>query len=58
MTATVLLSALEEGMQRFEAHVLAYCLMGNHDHFVLHTCRVNLSQLMRHLNSVNTQAFN
>ncbi len=44
-------------MQRVEAQVLAYCLMGNHDHFVLHTDRANLSLLMRHLNDVYTQAF-
>lgn len=31
-----LFGVLEEGMQRFDAQVLAYCLMGNHDHFVLH----------------------
>ncbi len=45
-------------MQHFDAHVLAYCQMGNHDHFVLHTRRANLSRLMRHLNGVVTQAFN
>jgi putative transposase len=26
---------LAQGMQRFDAQVLAYCLMGNHYHFVL-----------------------
>ena len=45
-------------MQHFDAHVLAYCQMGNHDHFVLHTRRANLSRLMSHLNGVVTQAFN
>jgi REP element-mobilizing transposase RayT len=49
---------LEEDMQRYDAQVLAYCLMGNHHHFVLHTRRANLSQLMRHLNGVVTQALN
>jgi UDP-2,3-diacylglucosamine pyrophosphatase LpxH len=34
--------------------VLAYYQMGNHDHFVLHTRRANLSMLMRHLNGVYT----
>ena len=43
-------------MQRFDAQVQAYCLMGNHDHFVLHTHRANLSRLMRQLNGVVTQA--
>jgi putative transposase len=45
-------------MQHFDAHVLAYCLMGNHDLFVLHARRANLPRLMRHLNGVVTQAFN
>ncbi|MFN7882309.1 MAG: transposase [bacterium] len=51
------LNVLEKGMQRSNAQVLAYCLMGNHDHFVLDTLRANLSRLMRHLNGVVTQAF-
>jgi putative transposase len=29
-------------MERFDAQVLAYCLMGNHDHLVLHTRSANL----------------
>ena len=38
--------------------MLAYCLMGNHYHFVLHTRQANLSLLMRHVNGVYTQSFN
>jgi len=53
-----LLSVLAQGMQRFDAQVLAYCLMGNHYHFVLHTRQANLSRLMRHVNGVYTQVFN
>jgi putative transposase len=53
-----LLTVVAQGMQRFSAQVLAYCLMGNHYHFVLHTRQANLSQLMRHLNGVFTQVFN
>lgn len=34
-----LLTTVERAMQRFDAEVLAYCLMGNHYHFVLHTDR-------------------
>ena len=45
-------------MERFDAQVLAYCLMGNHYHLVLHTRSANLSRLMRHLNGVFTQRFN
>jgi putative transposase len=53
-----LLSIVALGLARFGAHVWAYCLMGNHYHFVLQTPRGNLSALMRHINGVYTQAFN
>ena len=53
-----LLVVVDQAMSRFDADVLAYCLMGNHYHFVLHTRQGNLSRLMRHLNGVYTQAFN
>ena len=32
-----LLATVEQGLDRFDAQMLAYCLMGNHYHFVLHT---------------------
>ncbi|HET7864677.1 MAG TPA: transposase [Burkholderiaceae bacterium] len=51
-------TVLAQGMQRFDAQVLAYCLMGNHYHFVLHTRQANLSRLMRHVNGVYSQPFN
>ena len=53
-----LLATVEQAMERFDAEVLAYCLMGNHYHFVLHTRQANLSLLMRHVNGVYTQSFN
>lgn len=53
-----LLAVVAQAMQRFDAQVLAYCLMGNHYHFVLHTRQANLSRLMRHVNGVYTQLFN
>jgi putative transposase len=53
-----LLGVVAQSMPRFDAEVLAYCLMGNHYHFVLHTRQANLSRLMRQLNGVYTQAFN
>ena len=53
-----LLNVVAQSMARFDAQVLAYCLMGNHYHLVLHTRRANLSALMRHVNGVYTQAFN
>jgi len=37
--------------------MLAYCLIGNHYHFVLYTRQANLSLLMRHINGVYTQTF-
>jgi REP element-mobilizing transposase RayT len=53
-----LLAIVAKGLDRFNAQVLAYCLMGNHYHFVLRTSEPNLSRLMRHINGVYTQAFN
>ena len=53
-----LLEVLARGMARFEATVLAYCLMGNHYHVVVQTRRGNLSRLMRHVNGIYAQAFN
>lgn len=53
-----LLAVLAQGLARLDAQVLAYCLMSNHYHFVLHTRQGNLSALMRHINGVYTQAFN
>ena len=52
------LDVLAQAMARFDAQVLAFCLMGNHYHLVVHTRQANLSRLMRHLNGVYTQAFN
>jgi putative transposase len=40
------------------AHAFAYCLMGNHYHFVLQTRQANLSALMHRINSVYSAAFN
>lgn len=54
----VLLAVLAQALARFDARMLAYCLMGNHYHFVLCTHQANLSALMRHVNGVFTQAFN
>jgi len=52
------LEVVAQALSRFDAEALAYCLMGNHYHFVLHTRQANLSLLMRHINGVYTQAFN
>lgn len=52
------LEILALAMGRFDAEVLAYCLMGNHYHLVLHTRAANLSHVMRHINGVYSQAYN
>jgi putative transposase len=53
-----LLKVLAQALSRFDAGALAYCLMGNHYHFVLHTRLANLSLLMRQINGVYTQTYN
>lgn len=53
-----LLEIVSEALFRFDARALAYCLMGNHYHFVLRTRQANLSKVMRHINGVYTQAYN
>lgn len=53
-----LLDVLGSGLDRFDACALAFCLMGNHYHFVIQTRQANLSKLMRHVNGVFTQRFN
>ena len=53
-----LLAIVKQSMDRFDAVVMAYCLMGNHYHFVLQTRRANLSRLMRHVNAKFSQSFN
>lgn len=49
---------LAQALERFDASVLAYCLMGNHYHLVLCTRQPNLAALMRQLNGVFTQRMN
>jgi REP element-mobilizing transposase RayT len=51
------LAVVAQAMDRFDAHVLAYCLMSNLFHWVLHTRQSNLSRLMRQINGVYTQHF-
>ncbi|MDT9002491.1 transposase [Paucibacter sp. APW11] len=55
---TLLLGVVGKTMKRFDAVMLAYCLMGNHYHLVLGTRQANLSALMQQLNGIYTQAFN
>jgi putative transposase len=52
------LELFEQSLERFAATAFAYCLMGNHYHFVVQTHQPNLSRLMRQLNGVHTQYYN
>ena len=53
-----LLAVMASAFARCEARALAYCLMPNHYHVVLHTRHANLSEVMRHVNGAFTHAFN
>ena len=55
---TVWLEVFGEVCDRFNWRCHAYCLMSNHYHIVVETIEGNLSQGMRQLNGVYTQAFN
>src|SRR5574340_1187213 len=52
------LEVFGQGLERFDATAFAYCLMGNHYHFVVQTRQPNLSRLMRQINGVYTQSYN
>jgi REP element-mobilizing transposase RayT/AraC-like DNA-binding protein len=52
------LEVIAQAMDRFDAQALAYCLMSNHFHLVVHTRQANLSRLMRHVNGIYTQDYN
>lgn len=54
----LLLAILTLALQAGDAQVFAYCLMGNHYHFVLWTRDANLSALMHRVNSVYSLQFN
>lgn len=52
------LDILNRVVERYHWLCHAYCLMGNHNHFLIETPEANLSLGMRHLNGVYTQSFN
>jgi REP element-mobilizing transposase RayT len=54
----VWLDVLDRTLTRYDGAVLAFCLMDNHYHLVLHTRRANLSRVMRDVNGIYTQAYN
>jgi putative transposase len=41
------LNVIAQAAERFDAAILAYCLMDNHYHLVIHTRRGNLSRLRK-----------
>jgi REP element-mobilizing transposase RayT len=53
-----LLDVVACACERFDAGCFAYCLMGNHYHFVVQTRQANLSRCMRHVNAVYSQRYN
>ena len=52
------LAGVSDALSEFDACAFAYCLMGNHYHFVLRTRQANLSKVMQHINGNYTRAFN
>lgn len=52
------LDLLQRSHERLGWNVLAYCLMTNHYHLLVHTPEPNLSRGMRDVNGIFTQRFN
>jgi REP element-mobilizing transposase RayT len=53
-----LLGILASALLACDAQLFAYCLMGNHYHLVVRTCRPNLSAVMHRINSIYSARFN
>jgi len=53
-----LLTILTRALRTCDARLFAFCLMGNHCHFVLQTNQANLSVLMHRINSKFSLIFN
>ena len=49
---------IKESAELFNIKVVAYCLMPNHYHLLLHTPDGNLSRYMRQINGIYAQRFN
>lgn len=52
------LAVLDRTVNRYDVRCYAFCLMNNHYHAALETPRGNLSDAMKYLNGVYTQAWN
>jgi putative transposase len=55
---TSFLTILARALRTCDARLFAFCLMGNHYHFVLQTKHANLSVLMHRVNSTYSLGFN
>jgi putative transposase len=53
-----LLDTIAQAMEKFDAAVLAYCLMDNHYHLIIRTNKANLSTIMRNINGIYSQKYN
>jgi hypothetical protein len=54
----VFLATLAEAHERFGFVIHGHCLLGNHDHLLLHTPCGNLGRAMRHINGIYTKRYN
>ncbi len=52
------IEVLKEAVSLWNINIVAYCLMPNHYHLLIHTPEGNLSRCMRHINGVYTQRYN
>ncbi len=52
------LTLLAECHEMWGVRVIAYCLLDNHYHLLIHTPEANLSRVMRHLDGLYTQRYN
>ncbi len=52
------LEYLKKAKERFRFNLYAYCLMGNHYHFLLEITQPNLSRIMQYLNASYTIYYN
>ncbi len=52
------IEVLKEAVSLWNIRIVAYCLMPNHYHLLVHTPEGNLSRCMRHINGVYTQRYN
>lgn len=49
---------LEKSREKYQCHIYAYVLMGNHVHLLLETLQPNISQIMHYISSSYTTYFN